>query len=112
VLAATNKDLVKEISEGNFREDLYHRLSVILVHVPSLNERKNDVPILSEYFLNQLSLDHGREIEFDDKALEELKNVNWTGNIRELRNIVERLIILCDKTITAADIKMYANPKG
>jgi two-component system nitrogen regulation response regulator NtrX len=112
VLAATNKDLVKEIANGNFREDLFHRLSVILIHVPSLNERKNDIPILAEYFLNQLAQDHGRDIEFDKKALEELQKVDWTGNIRELRNIVERLVILCDKTITAADIKMYANPKG
>ncbi|PCJ25665.1 MAG: response regulator [Flavobacteriales bacterium] len=112
VLAATNKDLIKEIANGNFREDLYHRLSVILIHVPSLNEREGDIPILAEYFLNQLCQDHGRELEFDKKALEELTKVNWTGNIRELRNIVERLVILCDKTITAADIKMYANPKG
>ena len=112
ILAATNKDLVKEIAEGNFREDLYHRLGVILVHVPSLNDRKDDIPILAEYFLNQLAEDHSRNISFDMKALEELKNVDWTGNIRELRNIVERLVILCEKTITAADIKMYANPKG
>ena len=113
VLAATNKDLVKEIAENNFREDLYHRLSVILIHVPSLNDRKDDVPILANYFLEMLCQDHGVAIkEFDKAALEELKKVDWTGNIRELRNIVERLIILCDKTITAADIKMYANPKG
>jgi two-component system nitrogen regulation response regulator NtrX len=83
-----------------------------LVHVPSLNERRDDIPVLAQYFLNQLSQDHGRVIEFEAKALEELKNVNWTGNIRELRNIVERLIILCEKIITAADIKMYANPKA
>ncbi|NQX98074.1 MAG: sigma-54-dependent Fis family transcriptional regulator, partial [Flavobacteriales bacterium] len=112
ILAATNKDLVKEIAAGNFREDLYHRLSVILIHVPSLNDRKNDIPILAEYFLKQLCQDHGRELEFDKKALDELQEVNWTGNIRELRNIVERLVILCEGTITAADIKMYANPKG
>jgi two-component system nitrogen regulation response regulator NtrX len=112
VLAATNKDLIKEIADGNFREDLFHRLSVILIHVPSLNERRDDIPVLAEYFLNQLSQDHGRDIEFDKNALEELKKVDWTGNIRELRNIVERLVILCDKTITAADIKVYANPKG
>lgn len=112
ILAATNKDLVKEIAENNFREDLYHRLSVILIHVPSLNDRKDDVPVLANYFLNQLSQDHGRDIGFDKAALEELQKVDWTGNIRELRNIIERLIILCDKTITAADIKLYANPKG
>ena len=112
VLAATNKDLVKEISENNFREDLYHRLGVILIHVPSLNERKDDVPILANYFLEQLCQDHGIATKtFDKAALEELKNVNWTGNIRELRNIVERLIILCDKIITDTDIKLYANPK-
>ena len=111
VLAAPNKDLVKEIAENNFREDLYHRLGVI--HVPSLNERKYDVPLLANYFLEMLCQDHGVALKsFDKAALEELKNVNWTGNIRELRNIIERLIILCDKTITAADIKMYANPKG
>ncbi|MCB0401019.1 MAG: sigma-54-dependent Fis family transcriptional regulator [Flavobacteriales bacterium] len=113
VLAATNKDLVKEIADGNFREDLYHRLSVILIHVPSLNDRKDDVPVLANYFLEMLCQDHGVALkEFDKAALEELKKVDWTGNIRELRNIVERLIILCDKTITAADIKIYANPKG
>lgn len=113
VLAATNKDLLKEIAQGNFREDLYHRIGVILIHVPSLNERKEDVSILANYFLEQLCQDHGIATkEFENAALEELKNVNWTGNIRELRNIVERLIILCEKTITAADIKMYANPKG
>lgn len=112
VLAATNKDLLKEIAENNFREDLYHRLGVILIHVPSLNERKDDVPLLANYFLEQLCQDHGIATKtFDKAALEELKNINWTGNIRELRNIVERLIILCDKTITASDIKMYANPK-
>jgi len=113
VLAATNKDLQKEISDNNFREDLYHRLGVILIHVPSLNDRKDDVPVLANYFLEQLCQDHGVAVkEFEKAALEELKKVDWTGNIRELRNIVERLIILCDKTITAADIKMYANPKG
>ncbi|MCO6499011.1 MAG: sigma-54-dependent Fis family transcriptional regulator [Vicingus serpentipes] len=113
VLAATNKDLVKEIADNNFREDLYHRLGVILLHVPALNDRKEDIPILANYFLTQLCQDHGMaEKQFDKAALEELKKVNWTGNIRELRNIIERLIILCDTTITAADIKMYANPKG
>ena len=113
VVAATNKDLLKEIEEGRFREDLYHRLGVILIHVPSLNDRKDDVPILANYFLAQLCEDHGvAQKEITDDALEELKKVNWTGNIRELRNIIERLIILCDKQITGQDIKMYANPKG
>jgi len=113
VLAATNKDLVKEIADNNFREDLYHRLGVILIHVPNLNDRKDDVPILANYFLAQLCQDHGvAEKQFDKAALGELKKVDWTGNIRELRNIIERLIILCGAVITAADIKMYANPKG
>lgn len=113
VIVATNKDLLKEIAQGNFREDLYHRIGVILIHVPSLNDRKEDVPILANYFLEQLCQDHGIATKaFDKAALEELKKINWTGNIRELRNIVERLIILCDKNITTADIKMYANPKG
>lgn len=113
VLAATNKDLQKEIAEGNFREDLYHRLGVILIQVPALNDRKDDIPILADYFLNQLCQDHGMAAkEFEKQALEELKKVNWTGNIRELRNVIERLIILCDKTISAADVKLYANPKG
>ncbi|OFZ00490.1 MAG: Fis family transcriptional regulator [Bacteroidetes bacterium RIFCSPLOWO2_12_FULL_31_6] len=113
VIVATNKDLLKEIAQGNFREDLYHRIGVILIHVPSLNDRKEDVPILANYFLEQLCQDYGIATKvFDKAALEELKKINWTGNIRELRNIVERLIILCDKNITTADIKMYANPKG
>ncbi len=113
VLTATNKDLLKEIAQGTFREDLYHRIGVILIHVPSLNERREDISILANYFLEQLCQDHGIATKtFDKVALEALKNVNWTGNIRELRNIVERLIILCDKTITADDIKMYANPKA
>jgi DNA-binding NtrC family response regulator len=112
VLAATNKDLVIEIANNNFREDLYHRLGVILLHVPSLNDRKDDIPILANYFLEQLCQDHGvAQKSFDATALDELKKVDWTGNIRELRNIIERLIILCDDVVTAADIKMYANPK-
>lgn len=111
VLAATNKDLMKEIAEGNFREDLYHRLGVILIHVPSLDERKEDIPILADYFLSQLCEDHGiAKKSFEATALEALKNNSWTGNIRELRNIVERLIILSDKVITADDVKLYANP--
>lgn len=112
VVAATNKELQKEIGEGNFREDLFHRLGVILIHVPDLNDRKEDIPILANYFLNQLCDDHGiAQKELERKALEELKKVNWTGNIRELRNVIERLIILCDQTITAKDIQRYANPK-
>ncbi|MCW8939899.1 MAG: sigma 54-interacting transcriptional regulator, partial [Flavobacteriales bacterium] len=111
VLAATNKDLMKEIAEGNFREDLYHRLGVILIHVPDLNDRKEDVPLLADYFLTQLCEDHGiAKKSIEDKALENLKEYDWTGNIRELRNVIERLIILSDKVITAGDVNMYANP--
>lgn len=111
VLAATNKDLMKEITEGNFREDLYHRLGVILIHVPDLNDRKEDVPLLADYFLTQLCEDHGiAKKSIDDNALEKLKEYDWTGNIRELRNVVERLIILSDKVITEDDVNMYANP--
>lgn len=112
VVAATNKDLRKEIENGNFREDLYHRLSVILIHVPSLNERRDDIPLLAEHFLTMVCADHGiQRKEFTDGAIEELKNINWSGNIRELRNIVERLVILCGKTITDEDVKSFSNPK-
>lgn len=111
VVAATNKDLQKEIAAGNFREDLYHRLSVILIHVPSLNERKEDIPILAEYFLKILSEDHGMPPKsFTKEAIKELQKINWTGNIREFRNVVERLIILCDKIITDKDVIAYAKP--
>ncbi len=110
VLAATNKNIQKEIAEGNFREDLYHRLSVILIHVPSLNERSEDIPLLAAHFLQQLS-EQGMPVkEFTEDALEALKNIHWTGNIRELRNVVERLAILCDKLITARDVEDYAQP--
>ena len=110
ILAATNKDLRKEIDENRFREDLYHRLSVILIHVPSLNERKDDIPVLANHFSKQLCQEHGMpEKEFTADALEELQKVNWTGNIRELRNVIERLLILCDKKIDGQSVKMYAN---
>jgi DNA-binding NtrC family response regulator len=112
VVAATNKDLRKEIDEGNFREDLYHRLAVILIHVPSLNERRDDIPLLADHFMTMVCAEHGiARKSFDPKALEALQKLNWTGNIRELRNIVERLIILGDETITGADVKMFANPQ-
>jgi len=112
VVAATNKDLRKEIDNGNFREDLYHRLSVILIHVPSLNERRDDIPLLAEHFLTMVCADHGiQRKEFTEGAVEELKAINWSGNIRELRNIVERLVILCGKTITDEDVKSFSNPK-
>lgn len=110
ILAATNKDIQHEIAHGNFREDLYHRLSVILIHVPSLNERAEDIPLLAENFLQQLT-DQGMPAKvFADDAVEELKKIHWTGNIRELKNVVERLAILCDKTITAEDVKTFAQP--
>jgi DNA-binding NtrC family response regulator len=113
VLAATNKDLRKEIAEGRFREDLYHRLAVILIHVPSLNERRDDIPVLAEHFLTMVCAEHGvaRKI-FTDDALLALQQTDWSGNIRELRNIVERLVILCGNTITGEDVKMFANPKA
>ncbi len=112
VVAATNKDLTKEIAEGRFREDLYHRLAVILIHVPSLNERGEDIPMLAEYFIALVCNEHGiPKKEFTDDALIELQQTNWTGNIRELRNIVERLVILCGTKITGEDVKMFANPK-
>jgi hypothetical protein len=111
VLAATNKDLKKEIEKGNFREDLYHRLSVILIHVPSLNERKEDIPLLANHFLKLLSDENGTAAKtFSKEALKELQKINWTGNIREFRNVVERLTILCDKVITDKDVLQYARP--
>ena len=112
VLAATNKDLRKEIAEGRFREDLYHRLAVILIHVPSLNERRDDIPMLAEHFLTLICQEHGiAKKSFSEKALKALQNVDWSGNIRELRNIVERLVILCGSEIQEDDISIYANPK-
>ena len=111
VLAATNKNLLEEIENKNFREDLYHRLSVILIKVPSLNDREDDIPMLTNYFVEQICEDNGRPpIHFTDEALEALKNIKWTGNIRELRNVAERLVILCDQQVTAEDVKIYAQP--
>ncbi|MDO9254501.1 MAG: sigma-54 dependent transcriptional regulator [Bacteroidales bacterium] len=111
VVAATNKNLLEEIENKNFREDLYHRLSVILIRVPSLNEREDDIPMLAHYFVEQICENNGRPpIQFTDEALEALKKIKWTGNIRELRNVVERLVILCDQQITAEDVLMYAQP--
>jgi len=112
VVAATNKDLSLEIKEGRFREDLYHRLAVILIHVPSLNERKEDIVLLAEHFLTQICNDQGVvRKSFSDKAILELQKINWTGNIRELRNIVERLVILCGNEISDEDVVMYSNKK-
>lgn len=109
VIAATNKDLKKEIEAGRFREDLYHRLAVILIKVPSLNNRREDIPLLVSHFTNQISSQNGIAPKlFNDDALELLKAYDWTGNIRELRNVVERLIILGGETITTSDVKSYA----
>ena len=108
VVAATNKDLLKEVEAKNFRLDLYHRLGVILIHVPSLNERRDDIPLLVDKFLTDIAIEYGQQTKAIDKsALDELIKHNWTGNIRELRNVVERLIILSDKTITKEDINRY-----
>ncbi|NCT08810.1 MAG: sigma-54-dependent Fis family transcriptional regulator [Flavobacteriia bacterium] len=110
VVAATNKDLQKEISEGRFREDLYHRLAVILIKVPSLNERRDDIPLLIEFFANKISEEQGTvKKHFSKEAVQLLKEYNWTGNIRELRNVVERLIILGEKEVSANDIKLFTN---
>jgi len=111
IIAATNKNLKEEIEKNRFREDLYHRLSVILIDVPSLDDRKEDIPLLAEHFNELICADYGvsKKIITDD-ALEELKKVSWTGNIREFRNVLERLIILCDKEITGKDVVAYAQP--
>ena len=113
VVAATNKDLLKEIEAGNFRMDLYHRLSVILIHVPPLTERRDDIALLTQSFLEEICNEYGMPVKkVSDGALEALKALPWTGNIRELRNMVERLIILSDKTITENDVKAFANPSA
>jgi two-component system nitrogen regulation response regulator NtrX len=111
VIAATNKDLLREVDDKNFRLDLYHRLSVIIIHVPSLNDRRDDIPLLVDKFLSDICADYGIARKGIDKdAIEQLKQHNWTGNIRELRNVVERLIILSGKVITADDVKSYVLP--
>lgn len=108
VIAATNKDLKKEIAENRFREDLYHRLSVIVIKVPSLNDRKDDIPELVEKFLADVSNENGwKKKEIDTKALKALQGYNWTGNIRELRNVVERLAIMSDSIIGQKDVEKY-----
>jgi two-component system, NtrC family, nitrogen regulation response regulator NtrX len=112
VLAATNKDLKKEILKGNFREDLYHRLSVILIHVPALNDRKEDIPLLAEHFLKSIADESGNpKKEITKEGIKELQKINWTGNIREFRNVIERLVILGEKTITEKDVVAYATRK-
>jgi DNA-binding NtrC family response regulator len=112
VIAATNKDLWKEIKEHRFREDLFHRLAIIVIHVPDLNQRMEDIPILADYFLNLICYDHGVPLkQFNSNALDAMKSIQWTGNIRELRNMIERLVILAGDKITLEDVKLYANVK-
>jgi|TARA_B110000046_G_scaffold2311_1_gene2524 DNA-binding NtrC family response regulator len=112
VLAATNKNLLEEIAKENFREDLFHRLSVILIKVPSLNDRKTDIKLLSNHFVKVICNEMGMpEKTLSEDALKKLEETNWTGNIRELRNIIERLIILCNDKIEGNDIIKYSNPK-
>jgi two-component system nitrogen regulation response regulator NtrX len=109
VLAATNKDLLQEIADKNFREDLYHRLSVILIQVPALNDRREDIPELVQKFLQDIAADYGNKPKkISDGALKYLKGLDWRGNIRELRNVVERLVIMSDATIEEADAKAFA----
>jgi DNA-binding NtrC family response regulator len=112
VIAATNKDLLKEVDDKNFRLDLYHRLGVIIIHVPSLNERREDIPHLVNYFLEMIATEYGQPLKvLEKKGMEALQQYNWSGNIRELRNVVERLIILSGKSITADDVATYVTPK-
>jgi DNA-binding NtrC family response regulator len=112
VIAATNKDLLKEVEEKQFRLDLYHRLGVIMIHVPSLNDRKEDIPNLVNYFLEGIASEYGQPVKAIDKtAMDALQQYDWTGNIRELRNVVERLIILSGKNITREDITNYVLPR-
>lgn len=111
VIAATNKSLQHEIQDNHFREDLYHRLSVILIDVPSLNQRLEDIPLLADHFISQICLEMGLQAKIiDSSAIEQLSQINWTGNIREFRNVIERLIILCGETITGDDVNTYARP--
>ncbi len=111
VVAATNKNLSAEIASNNFREDLYHRLSVILIHVPALNDRLDDIPLLASYFISQICNEYGiPEKTITNEAIAELQKLNWTGNIREFRNVIERLIILCDQTIKDSDVHKFATP--
>ena len=110
VLAATNKDLKKEIADGKFREDLYHRLAVILIKVPSLNERADDIPLLIEHFSQKIADEQGASRKkFSAKAIALLKSYDWTGNVRELRNVVERLIILGNEEVSEEDVKLFAS---
>ena len=111
IIAATNKDLKKEIEAGNFREDLYHRLSVIVIQNPSLNDRKEDIPLLAEHFIKLICEEYGTAQKTLTKdAVKELQKINWTGNIREFRNVMERLIILCGNSISSDDVINFAQP--
>ncbi len=111
VVAATNKNISEEIEKNTFREDLYHRLSVILIKVPSLNERIEDIPLLANHFIELICDEYGMPCKtITEDAVKELQKINWTGNIREFRNVIERLIILCDKNITADDVLKFAAP--
>lgn len=113
IIAATNKNITDEIANHTFREDLYHRLSVILIHVPALRERPEDIPLLANHFMYDLCTDAGKAVmPIEDGAMDELQKIEWTGNIRELKNVIERLAILCEKVITAEDVKQYAQPLG
>ena len=112
VIAATNKDLLKEVDAKNFRLDLYHRLSVIIIHVPSLNERKEDIPLLADHFLKQVADEYGQAPKLiDQAAIEALQQHRWSGNIREFRNVMERLVVLSGKTITAEDVNTFVFPR-
>jgi DNA-binding NtrC family response regulator len=102
---------MEEIKKNTFREDLYHRLSVIIIHVPALNERLEDIPLLAKHFSEMICGEYGMPVKsFTDDAIEELKKITWTGNVREFRNVIERLIILCGNTITGEDVQAYAHP--
>ena len=110
IVAATNKDLKKEIAEGNFREDLYHRLAVILIKVPALNDRREDIPLLVNFFADKIAKEQGTpKKEFSKEAIKLLQEYDWTGNIRELRNVVERLLILGEKEVSENDVKLFAS---
>ena len=112
IVAATNKNVQTEIKEHRFREDLYHRLSVILIHVPNLNQRLEDIPLLASHFIELICAEHGiPQVEITKDAIKELQKQPWSGNIREFRNVIERLIILCQNKITAEDVKTFASPK-
>ncbi|HMQ06967.1 MAG TPA: sigma-54 dependent transcriptional regulator [Saprospiraceae bacterium] len=113
VVAATNKDLRSEISKGKFREDLYHRLAVIIIEVPSLNQRKEDIPMLAQHFIESICNEYGVAVKkIEERAIQALQHINWSGNIRELRNVIERLIILSGTVITESDVHQYVMPNS